>query len=101
MIWLDPAPQEEDIRIAYREYFTHEAPPATLSGIRRRYRGFRRGYLATRFGYQCPSVKAWHRIFGCMLALVPELRAYFDASVMWLLLSLEATCSRWAAAAAI
>ena len=83
-IWLDPAPVEEDIWIAYRKYFTHEAPPAALTGVRRLYRDLRRGYLATRFGYQSPSVKAWHRESGWLLALVPELRAYFDASVMWL-----------------
>lgn len=84
MIWLDPAPLVEDLQIAYREYFTHEVPPVTPTGIRRLYHDLRRGYLASRFGYQSSTVKGWHRVFGWVLALIPELRAYLDTSVMWL-----------------
>ena len=35
LLWLDPEPSEEDIGLLYRNYYTHGAPPASLSWARR------------------------------------------------------------------
>lgn len=38
LLWLDPAPLEQDIALAYRNYYTHAPPPASTGPLRRAYR---------------------------------------------------------------
>ncbi len=85
LLWLDPVPVEEDIGIAYWEYYTHdgseEAPPTVW---RRWYRGVVAAYLAARFGYDGTASRAGARLLGRALPLHPGRRAEADFGVMYL-----------------
>ena len=83
-VWLDPCPAREDIHLAYKSYFTHQAQTDSYSKARSIYRALRRVYLSRRFGYADPALSPIHQFLGCFLGLIPQIRAYFDVSVMWL-----------------
>ncbi|MBM3358513.1 MAG: class I SAM-dependent methyltransferase [Betaproteobacteria bacterium] len=83
-IRLDLAAGPGDISKPYGEYFTHDAPKGTPHGIRRIYRTLRYGFIAHQFGYTRVGERPSHRVLGWILSLLPECRAYFEASVMWL-----------------
>jgi 2-polyprenyl-3-methyl-5-hydroxy-6-metoxy-1,4-benzoquinol methylase len=84
VLWLDPAPVEEDIGLAYHNYYTHadpERPPArTLGGP---WRWVKEGYLAGRFDYQVPGA-SFKRILALLLAPFPTRRENLDRLVMHL-----------------
>lgn len=59
LIWLDPMPLEEDLGSAYARYYTHAAAAprsdneVRAAGLARQcYRLMKRGYLASKYGYQ-------------------------------------------------
>lgn len=52
LLWLDPAPLEADLTLAYADYYTHASANAQGGGaLRRAWAGVKEGYLARRFGY--------------------------------------------------
>jgi 2-polyprenyl-3-methyl-5-hydroxy-6-metoxy-1,4-benzoquinol methylase len=84
VLWLDPAPVEEDMGLAYQSYYTHadaERPPAR--SLRGPWRWVKQGYLASRFGYQVPAAGV-KRILSLLLAPFPTRRESLDALVMHL-----------------
>lgn len=76
-------PTAEILAVAYEHYYTHEVKSAD-SWLRRFYERLRKGYLATRFGYEGHGITIWDKLAGNLLACLPHRRAAFDASVMWL-----------------
>lgn len=83
--WLDPVPIAEDLRLLYKNYYTHhDTPPGDPVSLLRRL--FRRGkdqYLSDKFGYPTSSSTiGW--ILARLLILSPERRANLDFSVFYL-----------------
>lgn len=79
LVWLDPMPIEEDIGKAYLNYYTHvtnaqgniEHGELSLL-LRRLFKYFKHGYLATRYGY-INEVSVVQRILGYVLYAYPSL----------------------------
>ncbi len=86
LLWLDPAPIDEDLGIAYDAYYTHRAPGPSEgpSAAKRAYRFARDGYLERRFGYDRGAPSPGRRLAGLLLHLLPGRRAALDFSVMYL-----------------
>lgn len=93
LMWLDPKPTEEDIPLAYRDYFTHAKPAKDQDrprrGLYRRAKSFYRearkeGYLAVRYGYRRDATPAWKKCAGMLLHVSPRRRANLDARAMHL-----------------
>lgn len=84
LVWIYPAPTPEALAAAYENYYTHTPVKDSGSWSRQVYENLRRGYLATRFGYESPDIGGLEKIGGCLLALMPHRHAAFDSSVMWL-----------------
>lgn len=81
LVWLNPAPLEEDIGKAYRTYFTHRQA-ATL---RHRIVQFvKAGYLARRYGYRTESVGAIQKACGLIAYLAVFRRTGLDYLVQFL-----------------
>ena len=84
VLWLDPAPVEEDLGLAYRRYYTHAdpgRPPArTLGGP---WGWVKQGHLAARFGYPVPAARL-KRPLALLLAPFPTRRENLDRLVMHL-----------------
>jgi SAM-dependent methyltransferase len=73
-LWLDPAPLEDDLGLAYQNYFTHVDPPAGPPSLARRlWHDVKQGYLSRRFGYDIPG-KTWKRIASYVLQPFPTRR---------------------------
>jgi 2-polyprenyl-3-methyl-5-hydroxy-6-metoxy-1,4-benzoquinol methylase len=83
-LWLDPAPIEEDLAEAYRNYYTHEDIVFPDTWYRRAYQPFKRGYLANRYGYRRDTTPPWERALGSLLPIHPGRRMQLDCSVMHL-----------------
>lgn len=92
LVWLDPMPLEDDIALAYRNYFTHQGTSAarwietaesSQSLSRRFYLAVRGGYWQNRYGYDA-QVAGGSRALGRLAWLHPAWRASFDASCMFL-----------------
>lgn len=92
LVWLDPMPVEEDIHLAYRNYFTHEgtsaarwieAAESSRSLYRRFYLAVRGGYWQNRYGYSRETVGG-RGALGWLAWLHPPWRASFDAGAMFL-----------------
>ena len=71
LIWLDPMPTEEDIHIAYRDYYTHgahsgETKPTMAGQI---YRRMKEEYCAKHYGYERPSAHVLSRLCAYLLTL--------------------------------
>src|SRR5207248_6733900 len=84
LMWLDPAPLEEDIGKAYTSYYTHEDGPAPNSNfLRSVYCGVRKSYLHSRYDH-----RSIHGTRGEWLSklmyLNPLRRNTLDLSVFWL-----------------
>jgi SAM-dependent methyltransferase len=83
LIWLDPAPLEEDLGKAYKIYFTHEpaAAPASaqsLSSYQRAVQLVKSAYVSKRFGYQSDTGKPFHWILALPIYLSALHRAAMD-----------------------
>lgn len=86
LLWLDPAPVEEDLGVAYGDYYTHSGPASSgsPSAAKRAYRFARDGYLERRFGYDGGSPSRLRKLAGLLLYMLPGRRAGLDFSVMYL-----------------
>ena len=91
LVWLDPMPLEEDLGKAYASYYTHTAagPPSAAqrqpSGWARRiYRLMKRGYLASKYGYEIGTGAFLNRHVGKLLYLFPKRRLQQDLEVRFL-----------------
>jgi 2-polyprenyl-3-methyl-5-hydroxy-6-metoxy-1,4-benzoquinol methylase len=85
VVWLDPAPLDEDIAIAYRTYSTHKAQQI----IENRFLGsvysrIRAAYIGQRYGYQNSSPNIGDKLLALTAYLNPIRRANFDLSVFYL-----------------
>ncbi len=85
ILWLDPVPLPEDLPLAYREYFTHDAPPARPpSAVRRLALAARRGYHARFRGAPEVGLPGWQRAAGLLPLLYPVWRAELEFRAMHL-----------------
>ncbi len=93
LVWLDPMPVEEDISIAYQNYFTHQGTAAakwiesaerSRSLPRRLYELVRKGYLHNKYGYFRASGSARESWLGYLAYLHPGWRASLDSEVYFL-----------------
>lgn len=85
LMWLEPMPVEDDIRLVYRNYYTHQDSghfPKTWP--RRTYELVKEGYLAHKYGYSSASVAIWKKLLGMLLYLHPGRREDVDFSVNYL-----------------
>ena len=83
LVWLDPAPEEEELPRAYHGYHTHDAPPRRPAWTAVARRWVREGYFASRFGYRMRGSWA-KRLLALGLLPHPGLRAGLDAAIMYL-----------------
>ncbi len=84
LVWLDPMPIKKDISKAYENYFTHaggENPGNESKGI---YDYVKKGFLATRYGYELHSTSPVQKLAGRLMQLHPGWKAASDLSVMLL-----------------
>jgi 2-polyprenyl-3-methyl-5-hydroxy-6-metoxy-1,4-benzoquinol methylase len=84
LAWIYPVPTPEELAVAYEDYYTHTPAKEGGSRLRKSYERLRRGYLAARFGYEGSGIGGWEKFGGNLLAFLPNRRAAFEASVMWL-----------------
>ena len=83
LLWLDPAPLEQELYKAYESYYTHAGRGPNKGVIARMMGAIKRGYLANRFGYR-EGVGPLARIAGGVPWLYPGRPPELDLSVMWL-----------------
>jgi SAM-dependent methyltransferase len=87
LAWLDPMPRAEDLRKAYRTYYTHEGlttKNAIKATLKSAFDYARKGYLALELGYR--EAATWpHKLAGLLLYLHPGYRLQAEYSVMQLL----------------
>ena len=83
LMWLDPAPLEQELYKAYEYYYTHSGRGPNEGVIARMMSAMKRGYLANRFGYR-EGVGLLARIAGWVPWLYPGRPPELDLSVMWL-----------------
>ncbi len=85
LLWLDPAPLDEDLPAAYEGYYTHDAaPPVPDTPIHRVFALVRGGYLTRRFGYAPVGHPALERLLSPLVHLVPGRREQVDSRIMYL-----------------
>jgi 2-polyprenyl-3-methyl-5-hydroxy-6-metoxy-1,4-benzoquinol methylase len=84
LLWLDPMPLEEDLVLAYRNYYTHGSrqPPRTrtLDGP---WAWVKQAYLASRLGYRTPAA-GLKQPLATLLAPFPTHRENLEQLVMHL-----------------
>ena len=83
LIWIDPVPTLEILKLAYSNYYTHTAPRQP-SLLRRIYDRSKIGYLVSSFGYPNHLAKPLEKSVGRLLASLPHRRAALDAGILWL-----------------
>lgn len=87
LMWLNPQPVEEDIALAYANYYTHEAtPPRSKPGAAD---PLSRGiladaYLTLRYSYNSLVQGWWHKGIGFFMYFLVARRATLDFDVMYL-----------------
>jgi methionine biosynthesis protein MetW len=79
LLWLDPAPAEEDLGEVYRDYYTHGEAPSGTGWMRTAYSSLQRAYWSFRFGY--PARARW---LAPLAYLHPGRREEMDSAVMYL-----------------
>ena len=84
LLWLDPAPIEEDIGAAYAQYFTHHGRAGRAGVARRMFRQVKAGYLRSRLGYENTVAGTSWRWLAPIGALHPGSGEVFAASAMFL-----------------
>jgi 2-polyprenyl-3-methyl-5-hydroxy-6-metoxy-1,4-benzoquinol methylase len=79
LLWLDPAPLEQDLALAYAGYYTHAAQAPKRDGaLRQAWTVLKEGYYARRFGYRVPG-RVWKQaVSAVLLAPFPTWRETFD-----------------------
>ena len=81
LIWLDQMPIEQDIHLAYSEYYTHEHFVKSQGLIRTLLKKMKSGYLANHFAYK-QGIGYAERILGLLPWLYPGRPAELSHSVM-------------------
>ena len=84
LVWIDPAPTEEDIGKAYQTYYTHNQPEPGAKLVRTISWAIWQSYLGARFGYRKGTGPKWLRIFTPLALLHPGGRDELDAAAMHL-----------------
>lgn len=93
LVWLDPMPLEEDIALAYRDYFTHRGTAAARwieqdersgSLAQRMYGLVRKQYWKNRYGYYGGIQGGRAGLIGHLAYLHPGWRASLDSKVFYL-----------------
>jgi len=86
LVWLDPMPTEEDILVAYQDYYTHrgEGAPKPPSLRRRMSRFWDRCYLFRKYCSGAGVVPAWVWLLGLYRSLQPMKKAALDFNAMYL-----------------
>jgi len=85
LVWLDPTPMEEEISLAYRNYYTHQDTQRfSKTWARRTYDLVKEGYLSNKYGYHSASVTTWKKLLGMLIYLHPGRREDVDFSVIYL-----------------
>lgn len=83
LMWLDPAPLEQELHKMYQSYYTHAGHKSNTGVVARLMETMKIGYLANRFGYR-EGVSAFARLAGWVPWLYPGRPPELDLSVMWL-----------------
>ena len=85
LLWIDPLPVEEDILLAYRNYYTHDfAPPNKRLSLKRRLSALLdTGYLSLKYGYG-DHISLWTKLAGAYRLLQPLRKAGLDFGVSYL-----------------
>jgi SAM-dependent methyltransferase len=84
LVWIDPAPTEEDIGKAYQTYYTHNQPEPGAKPVRTVSWAIWHSYLGARFGYTQGTGSKWLRILAPLALLHPGGRDELDAAAMHL-----------------
>jgi 2-polyprenyl-3-methyl-5-hydroxy-6-metoxy-1,4-benzoquinol methylase len=84
LVWLDPVPIEEDIGLAYQNYYTHNQPTPLAGLANRAYWTIWKSYLRHRFGYGRGTGPAWTAVLWPLALLHPGGRAELDSAAMYL-----------------
>jgi SAM-dependent methyltransferase len=85
LLWLDPAPVDEDLHEAYANYYTHATTaPRPVTPVHRMFDHARRGYLSTRYGYGPGPRPRLERMLANLVHLVPGRREGIDGRIMYL-----------------
>ncbi len=70
LIWLDPAPVEEDLGVAYQSYYTHRPAVATSRSLRHRLgTAVSMGYLRRSLGYTHGVGPRWYGLLAPLVHL--------------------------------
>ena len=74
-LWLDPGPINEDIHLAYAEYFTHQDnPQLNVSFLQK----IVLAYQAHHYQYPVRNIKQFHRFFSFLLSQFKFFKEYMD-----------------------
>jgi 2-polyprenyl-3-methyl-5-hydroxy-6-metoxy-1,4-benzoquinol methylase len=84
LVWLDPVPIEEDIGLAYQNYYTHNQPAPLAGLVNRACWAVWRSYLRHRFGYTQGTGNQWTALLWPLALLHPGGRAELDSAAMYL-----------------
>jgi len=84
LVWLDPAPIEDDLGLAYQGYYTHAQPEPGPSWVRDACWAIWMSYLGARFGYTQGVGRKWLRLLAPAALLHPGGRDELDAAAMHL-----------------
>lgn len=85
LLWLDPAPIDEDLPDIYANYYTHEDPrPIPTTAVHKIFALVRRGYLTRRFGYVPGPHPTLERTLAPLIHLFPGRREQVHHLVMHL-----------------
>lgn len=74
-LWLDPAPLEEDLPMAYEDYYTH-APQALKEASF--FDKVTAGYLAKTYQYEAVGIKLVHKLIGSMFGSITFFKEHMD-----------------------
>jgi len=83
LIWLSPAPSDQEIYEAYKNYFTHQAPDSQSCRSRWKKR-MAPLILRASFGYQHLLHEKWPRLAGRAIALLPGVKNLIGREVSYL-----------------
>ena len=86
LVWLDPAPREDELWKTYATYYTHQESRSIQAAntIKKAYFFIRDCYLSVRFGYFSGQPQARFKYLGLAMYLFPGRRADVDFTVMYL-----------------
>jgi len=83
VLWLDPAPIDEDLGRAYDTYYTHDSAGADVDAATHSALAWlRRGYWSLRFGYPALAPAALNRALGTVAWLFPVRREDLDLRLL-------------------